>query len=37
MDSEVVLMWLQPKWIRWGDFSTMAVGNKNLFTEIPVN
>ena len=34
MDSEVVLMWLQPKWIRWGDFSAPGLGNDAVFTEI---
>ncbi len=36
-DSEVVIMWLQPKWVRWGDFSAHGLGNKNVFTEIPLN
>lgn len=36
MDGTMTLMWLQPKWIRWADFSTEAVGNENLFTEIPL-
>lgn len=35
MDSEVVIMWLQPKWIRWGDFSAPGLGNEQVFTEIP--
>jgi nitroimidazol reductase NimA-like FMN-containing flavoprotein (pyridoxamine 5'-phosphate oxidase superfamily) len=37
MESEVVLMWLEPKWIRWGDFSVPGIRNENLFTEIPMN
>ena len=36
MDSEVVMMWLQPKWIRWGDFSALGVGNTNVFADIPL-
>ena len=36
MDSEVVIMWIQPKWIRWADFSTHGIGNDAMFTEIPV-
>ncbi|MDB5238585.1 MAG: hypothetical protein JWM46_855 [Candidatus Kaiserbacteria bacterium] len=37
MDSEVVIMWIQPKWIRWADFSAHGIGNEAMFTEIPVN
>jgi nitroimidazol reductase NimA-like FMN-containing flavoprotein (pyridoxamine 5'-phosphate oxidase superfamily) len=36
MDSEVVLIWIQPKWIRWGDFAVEGIGDDQLFTEIPV-
>ena len=36
MDSEVVMMWIQPKWVRWGDFSAPGLGNKQVFTEIPL-
>lgn len=36
MDGEMTLMWLQPKWIRWADFSKPQIGNANMFTEIPV-
>jgi general stress protein 26 len=36
MDGELAIMWLQPKWIRWADFSVSAIGDKNLFVEIPV-
>jgi len=34
MDAEVVVMWIQPKWVRWGDFTVPALGNDQLFTEI---
>ncbi|MBM3261382.1 hypothetical protein FJY93_03100 [Candidatus Kaiserbacteria bacterium] len=34
--SDTVLMWLQPKWIRWADYTSPLNGNKNIFTEIPV-
>jgi general stress protein 26 len=37
MDSEVVLMWIEPKWIRWADFSVPAIGNENVFTDIPLS
>ncbi len=37
MDSKVVLMWLEPKWIRWADFSAGGAGNDAVFTEIPVS
>jgi len=36
MDSEVVIMWLQPKWVRWGDFSAPGLGDEQVFTEIPL-
>lgn len=36
MDSEVVIIWIQPKWIRWGDFSAPGLGNKQVFTELPI-
>lgn len=36
MDGELAVMWLQPKWIRWADFSKPAIGNENLFVDIPV-
>ena len=36
MDSEVVVMWIEPKWVRWGDFSVEAIGNEHMFTEIPL-
>ena len=36
MDGELTVMWLQPKWIRWADFSKPAIGNENLFVEIPL-
>ncbi len=36
MDDDVVIMWIQPKWIRWGDFSQPALGNAAAFVEIPV-
>ncbi len=34
--SEVVMIWVQPKWVRWGDFSSGAAGSENVFTEIPL-
>lgn len=37
MDGELVIMWLQPKWIRWADFSKPAIGNENLFVDIAVD
>lgn len=37
MDGDLAVMWLQPKWIRWGDFSKAALGNENLFFDIPVD
>lgn len=37
MDSTVVLMWLRPTWVRWGDFSTDGAGNDAVFTEIPLS
>lgn len=37
MDSEVVLMWVEPKWIRWADFSVPEIGNEHMFVEIPLS
>lgn len=37
MDGNLAVMWLQPKWIRWADFSKLGIGNENMFVEIPVN
>jgi nitroimidazol reductase NimA-like FMN-containing flavoprotein (pyridoxamine 5'-phosphate oxidase superfamily) len=34
MDGDLAVMWLQPKWARWGDFSKPAIGNAQLFEEI---
>lgn len=34
--ADTVLMWLQPKWIRWADYTSPLGGDKNIFTEIPV-
>lgn len=37
IDSEPVLMWIEPKWVRWGDFSAPGIGNESIFTEIPLS
>lgn len=37
MDSEAVLMWIEPKWVRWENFALPGVGNENVFTEIPLS
>ncbi|MBP9757657.1 MAG: pyridoxamine 5'-phosphate oxidase family protein [Candidatus Pacebacteria bacterium] len=37
MDGELAVMWFQPRSIRWADFTKPAIGNENLFFEIPVN
>lgn len=34
--SETVLMWIQPKWVRWADYTSPESGSKNVLTEIPV-
>ncbi len=34
--SEVVLMWIQPKWLRWADYASPESGSKNVLTEIPL-
>ena len=36
MDGDLTVMHLKPTWIRWGDFSKTAIGNENLFFDIPV-
>ncbi|MBI2030105.1 pyridoxamine 5'-phosphate oxidase family protein [Candidatus Kaiserbacteria bacterium] len=35
--ADTVLMWLQPKWIRWADYTSPLNGDKNIFTEIPTD
>ncbi len=37
MDGELTVMWIQPKWIRWADFSKPVIGNDNLFVDIPLS
>ena len=32
--ADIVLMWLQPKWIRWADYATALSGNTNVFAEL---
>ena len=32
--ADIVMMWLQPKWIRWADYATAESGNKHVFTEL---
>jgi len=34
--DDVAIMWLRPKWIRWGDYTSPQSGTKNVLTEIPV-
>jgi general stress protein 26 len=31
--ADIVVMWLQAKWIRWADYAQSSSGNKNVFTE----
>lgn len=35
--SEVVMIWIQPKWVRWGDFSSVESGTDKVLTEIPLS
>ena len=32
--STIVVMWLQAKWVRWGDYATPESGNERVFTEL---
>jgi nitroimidazol reductase NimA-like FMN-containing flavoprotein (pyridoxamine 5'-phosphate oxidase superfamily) len=32
--SEMILMWIQPKWIRWADYSGEATGSEHVWTEV---
>jgi hypothetical protein len=36
MDGIPTLMWIQPKTVRWNDFSKPVIGNENLMIEIPL-
>lgn len=32
--ADTVIIWIQPKWIRWADYATQASGNENVWKEI---
>lgn len=34
--AEVVMIWIQPKWVRWGDYASVESGTDNVLTEIPL-
>lgn len=34
--SEVVMIWVQPKWVRWADFSSVESGTEKVLVEIPL-
>jgi len=35
--SEIVMMWIKPTWVRWGDYASLESGSDNIFTEIPIS
>lgn len=35
--SEIVMMWIQPKWVRWGDYASVESGDEKVFAEIPLS
>lgn len=32
--SEIVMLWIKPSWVRWGDFASAVSGNEHIFSEI---
>ena len=32
--ADIVVMWLEAKWIRWADYAQPLSGNENVFTEL---
>lgn len=34
--AEIVLYWIQPKWVRWADYTMVADGSENVWKEIPL-
>ena len=32
--AEIVLMWVEPTWVRWADYSVVETGNEHVWTEI---
>lgn len=32
--ADMVVMWMEAKWIRWADYAQAASGNANVFTEL---
>ena len=35
--SEIVVMWIKPQWIRWGDYAIKGIGTDNVQFEIPLS
>src|SRR3989344_3854638 len=33
-DADTAIIWIQPKWIRWGDFASLGSGTEGVLTEI---
>lgn len=33
-DADTAIIWIQPKWIRWGDFTSHGSGSEGVLTEI---
>jgi nitroimidazol reductase NimA-like FMN-containing flavoprotein (pyridoxamine 5'-phosphate oxidase superfamily) len=34
--SEIVVMWIKPNWVRWGDYAVASDGTDNVLFEIPL-
>ncbi|HEY4487802.1 MAG TPA: hypothetical protein VI483_03510, partial [Candidatus Paceibacterota bacterium] len=32
--ADIVVMWMEAKWIRWADYAQPLSGNENVFTEL---
>lgn len=36
-NDATAIVWIQPKWIRWADYTSPATGSKNVLIEIPAH
>jgi len=34
--ASIVMIWIRPTWVRWGDFAFEEIGNRHVFKEIPI-
>jgi len=34
--ASIIIVWIQPKWVRWADYATAASGTANIWKDIPL-